>query len=115
MRAASEPFEARVADAFLEAEALLLEKHRGYGPKNISNAPGGPLNGLLVRLHDKLARISNMREQGITAAAAESMRDTAIDIANYGIIMLLVLDGNWPAVVDTPVPYWPVDKENVTE
>ena len=34
---------------------LLISKHRDYGPKNISQSPGGALNGLRVRMHDKLA------------------------------------------------------------
>jgi hypothetical protein len=29
---------------------LLISKHNDYGPKNISQSPGGPLNGLRVRM-----------------------------------------------------------------
>jgi len=48
-----------------EAEKLLLRKHKDYGPKNISASPGGAINGLRVRIHDKLARINNLYDSGV--------------------------------------------------
>lgn len=78
----------------LNAE-LLLSKHKDYGPKNISSAPGGAINGLRVRLHDKLARINHLIDSGKTPEN-EALRDSFIDLANYATIGLLVLDGNWP-------------------
>jgi hypothetical protein len=75
---------------------LLLSKHRDYGPTNISNAPGGPLNGLRVRLHDKLARLNHLVDSGADPEH-ESLADTAADIANYGTILSLVLRGEWPS------------------
>lgn len=77
-----------------ELEELMLSKHNDYGPKNISDSPGGPLNGLTVRLYDKVARLSNLNSTGATPKH-ESIRDTFLDIANYAIIGLLVLDGKW--------------------
>ena len=77
-----------------EAEKLLLRKHKDYGPKNISASPGGAINGLRVRIHDKLARINNLYDSGATPEN-ESLRDSFIDMANYAIIALLVLDGEW--------------------
>jgi hypothetical protein len=79
---------------FDEAEKLLLKKHKDYGPKNISGSPGGALNGLRVRIHDKLARINNLYDSGSTPEN-ESLRDSFIDMANYAIIALLVLDDKW--------------------
>lgn len=73
---------------------LLIRKHDDYGPKNISNAPGGPLNGLNVRMYDKLARLDNLISNN-KDPKNESLRDTFLDLANYAIIGLLVLDGNW--------------------
>lgn len=78
----------------LNAE-LLLSKHKDYGPKNISSAPGGAINGLRVRLHDKLARINHLIDSG-KEPENEALRDSFIDLANYATIGLLVLDGNWP-------------------
>jgi hypothetical protein len=74
---------------------LLLEKHHDYGPTNISRAPGGPLNGLRVRMHDKLARINHLIDSG-NDPKNESLRDSFVDLANYAIIALLVMDEKWP-------------------
>lgn len=90
-------FVAGVAKAYTECEKVLLSKHEDYGPKNIANSPGGPLNGLRVRMHDKLARMNNLLDSGKTPKH-ESLRDTFLDMANYGIIGLLVVDGEWPGV-----------------
>jgi hypothetical protein len=83
-----------VGITFDEAEKLLLKKHKDYGPKNISGSPGGAVNGLRVRIHDKLARINNLYDSGV-APENESLRDSFIDMANYAIIALLVLDDKW--------------------
>ena len=86
---------------------VLLSKHKDYGPKNIAESPGGALNGLRVRLHDKLARVNNLLDSGADPHH-EGLIDTALDIANYGTIMALVLAGEWPGVegesgpVDSP-------------
>ena len=87
-------FENALAGKFTEAEQLLIKKHKDYGPKNISQSPGGPLNGLRVRMHDKLARINHLYDSGATPEN-ESLRDSFIDLANYSIIALMVLDGDW--------------------
>jgi len=77
-----------------ELSELLLSKHKDYGPKNISQAPGGPINGLRVRMHDKLARINNLVDSGATPEH-ESLEDSFKDMVNYAIIGLLVLRGKW--------------------
>jgi len=77
-----------------ELTDLLLSKHRDYGPKNISQAPGGAINGLRVRMHDKLARINNLVDSG-ASPEHESLEDSFKDMANYAIIGLLVLRGKW--------------------
>ena len=76
---------------------LLIRKQKDYGPKNISDSPGGPLNGLRVRMFDKLARINNLVETGATPEN-ESLRDSFMDIANYAIIAMMVLDKQWEGV-----------------
>ena len=83
-------FPLEVASVFAELEELLLSKHKDYGPKNISQSPGGPLNGLRVRLWDKLARLNNLTDKN-TKPQHESLEDTFKDMANYAIIGLLVL------------------------
>ena len=56
----SEKFEQDILQIFNEASLLLLSKHKDYGPTNIANAPGGALNGLRMRMHDKTARINHL-------------------------------------------------------
>ena len=80
---------------FDECLELLTRKHKDYGPANIANAPGGPLNGLRVRMHDKLARINHLIDTG-AVPENESLRDSVLDLANYSVIALMVLDNVWP-------------------
>jgi hypothetical protein len=77
-----------------ENAELLMSKHRDYGPTNISNAPLGAMNGLRVRIHDKIARINHLLDSG-KDPQHESLRDSFIDLANYSLIALLVIDGEW--------------------
>jgi len=86
--------ETHMSNTVYELSELLLSKHRDYGPKNISLAPGGALNGLRVRMHDKLARINNLVDNKADPQH-ESMEDSFKDMANYAIIGLLVLRGQW--------------------
>lgn len=88
-------FEVSLHKVFVDAEDLLLRKHRDYGPKNIALAPGGAVNGLRVRMHDKLARINHLVDSG-KQPDNESLRDSFLDLMNYAAIGLMVLDGNWP-------------------
>ena len=88
-------FVAAVWETLDSAGNLLLKKHRDYGPSNIAGAPGGPLNGLRVRMWDKTARINHLIDSGATPEN-ESLRDSFIDLLNYSAIALLVLDGKWP-------------------
>lgn len=88
---------ANVVYRYFEDNAeLLLSKHKDYGPSNIANAPGGALNGLRVRIHDKTARINHLIDSG-SDPEHESLRDSFIDLANYATIALLVIDGEWPS------------------
>lgn len=85
------------ADAALTAEEcvlLLVKKNQDYGPDNINNAPGGALNGLNVRLFDKVSRLNNLLTNK-KDPNYESIRDTFVDIVNYGIISILILDNKW--------------------
>lgn len=101
LSARPDPFEVVVGKRKALERDVLLSKHRDYGPKNIANAPGGPVTGLAVRLHDKLARLSHLVEAG-AEPENESLLDTALDIANYGTILALVLEGQWPGTEARP-------------
>jgi hypothetical protein len=87
-------FEEDVRIIYDELMSVLLAKHRDYGPRNIADAPGGALNGLRVRIHDKVARINNLIDKS-REPKYESIEDSFKDLANYAIISLLVLRDKW--------------------
>lgn len=93
---APEKFDLDVMKTFEELETLLLRKHKDYGPKNIALAPGGPINGLRVRMWDKMARINNLVDSK-QESLNEPLEDSFADLANYAIIGLMVLRGQWPS------------------
>ena len=86
-----------------EMYEMFARKHMDYGLNNI--ALGGnlgnqedkklSLTGLCIRLTDKISRLKNLLLNGKNYVKGESMEDTFIDIANYGIIGLLVGRDKW--------------------
>ena len=76
---------------------LLIKKHEAYGPKNISHAPGGPENGLRVRMWDKMARLNHIIDNPGVDVNDESLTDTLIDLLNYCAIFIMVRENKWPA------------------
>lgn len=87
----SETFEQALDAKLAECRTLMIRKQLDYGPGNIST--WGEI-GVAVRLTDKIERLRNLFMSGRTPQN-ESIRDTAIDIANYGLILLMVLDKEW--------------------
>lgn len=87
-------FSQEVELIMFELGDLLVSKHKDYGPKNISQSPGGPLNGLRVRMHDKLARINNLIDNG-KDPKYEPLEDSFKDLANYAVIALMVMRNKW--------------------
>lgn len=88
-------FVGHAVGVYEEALGVLLKKNADYGSKNIAESPGGALNGLRVRMWDKLARLVNLTDLGIEPEN-ESLRDSFLDLLNYSAIALMVLDGKWP-------------------
>jgi len=96
-----------LADEFRQIQKEMYEmfarKHMDYGLNNI--ALGGDLTnkddkkfsltGLCIRLTDKISRLKNLLINGRSFVKGEGMEDTFIDIANYGIIGLLVGRDKW--------------------
>lgn len=84
-----------------EVFELFCEKQQGYGPNNI--AVGGE-QGVTLRLGDKVSRqfeLLDLTKRVVDKAVAlkvEPIRDTWLDQADYGIIGLIVHDGEWPSV-----------------
>ena len=82
-------------DIIDELGNLLISKQRDYGPGNINNAYGGPINGLMVRMGDKFERLKNLLASG-EKPQHESIEDSFKDLANYCIIAMMVTRGKWP-------------------
>lgn len=88
----------------MEMYEMFAAKHMDYGLNNI--ALGGDilnneddkkfsLTGLAIRLTDKISRLKNLLLNGKNFVKGEGMEDTFIDVANYGIIGLLVGRNKW--------------------
>ncbi len=87
-----------------EQYELFARKHLDYGLNNItlggdtvnnSDDKKFSLTGLAIRLTDKISRLKNLLVNGKNYVQGEGMEDTFIDIANYGIIGLLVGRNKW--------------------
>jgi len=87
-----------------EMYKMFAAKHMDYGLNNIAlggdivnnnNDKQFSLTGLCIRLTDKISRLKNLLVNGRSFVEGEGMEDTFIDIANYGIIGLLVGRDKW--------------------
>lgn len=86
---------------------LFCQKQRSYGPGNIQSFRDV---GVVIRVSDKIQRLKKAYfGQGLREIKSkcphcgelivgETLRDTWMDLADYGIIGLLCLDGDWPGV-----------------
>lgn len=92
---ADQQFAASVWEIMDELGNLLISKQLDYGPGNVNNAHGGPINGLLVRIGDKFERLKNLFRNG-RSPLHESVEDSFKDLANYAVIGLMVERGKWP-------------------
>lgn len=98
-------FDEAVKTAALQVANLVISKQRDYGPRNIMNSVVAPELGIAVRLNDKLARLANLVQSGKTPEN-ETLKDTADDIIGYGLVLKMVLEGNF---------LLPLDKEDKNE
>jgi len=87
-----------------EQYELFAAKMLDYGLSNISL--GSDLSskedrdlsitGIWLRCNDKINRLKNLlKRNGKNYVQGEAMVDSFIDIANYGIIAMMVLRGKW--------------------
>ena len=74
----------------VQAEGLELfkKKNTDYGD---SFANYGPV-GVIVRLGDKINRLSSVTQKGVNLVDTESVRDTLIDLHNYAAMAIMLLD-----------------------
>jgi hypothetical protein len=67
----------------------VAKKQRDYGPNNVSKFG---VAGLVVRIHDKIARLDNLlssKRNGINSVQNETVFDTLLDIVGYSTVALL--------------------------
>jgi hypothetical protein len=81
---------------YQDLEDVLILKQLDYGPGNINNAPGGAINGILVRMNDKMERLKHLNYHAEGEPQNESIDDSLLDIANYAVIAMMVRAGTWP-------------------
>lgn len=68
-----------------ECVRILIKKQKDYGPENIRRFGR---QGLMVRIHDKIARLENLYNSG-REPENETIYDTYLDIVNYTAIGIM--------------------------
>ncbi len=71
-----------------EAIDLFARKNADYGD---AFADYGPI-GVIVRMGDKIRRLSQVTSSGVNMVNTESIRDTLIDLHNYSAMAIMLLD-----------------------
>jgi hypothetical protein len=71
-----------------EAFDLFQKKNKDYGD---SFANFGPI-GVIVRMGDKINRLSNITNSSVSFVKTESIRDTLIDLHNYSAMAIMLMD-----------------------
>lgn len=72
----------------------VIKKQKDYGHKNISKFG---ITGLVIRVHDKVARVENLakKQNYINSVIDETMTDTLMDIIGYSIIAYMWLNNTF--------------------
>ena len=71
-----------------EGYELFTKKNRDYGD---SFAIYGPI-GVIVRMGDKISRLTSLTKNGMQLIDNESVRDTLIDLHNYSAMAVMLMD-----------------------
>ena len=71
-----------------EALDLFVKKNTDYGD---AFAIYGPV-GVIVRLGDKIQRLTSVSKNGVQFVNNESLRDTLIDLHNYAAMAVMLID-----------------------
>ncbi len=90
-----------------EVTAVICKKQADYGPENIAKFGR---DGILVRMHDKLARLENLTKSG-HSPNNESIQDNYLDVIGYAAVAALWESGEFllpltvaESVEDSPLP-----------
>lgn len=71
-----------------EAFETFLKKNKDYGD---AFATYGPV-GVIVRIGDKIARLTSVTSSGVNLVQDETIRDTLMDLHNYAAMAVMLLD-----------------------
>lgn len=71
-----------------EAIELFQRKNKDYGD---AFANYGPV-GVIVRMGDKINRLSSVTKNQVSLVKNESIRDTLIDLHNYAAMAIMLID-----------------------
>ena len=71
-----------------EAIELFQKKNKDYGD---AFANYGPV-GVIVRMGDKINRLSSVTKNQVSLVQNESIRDTLIDLHNYAAMAIMLMD-----------------------
>ena len=90
--------------AMVRVFRVFQAKQADYGPGNISAAGE---HGVALRANDKVQRLLTLtRADAGASRVAEALADTWVDLADYGVIGLLVHEGAWPKPQPKTYPAW---------
>jgi hypothetical protein len=71
-----------------EAFELFQKKNKDYGD---AFATYGPV-GVIVRMGDKISRLTSVSKTGVNLVKDEALRDTLIDLHNYSAMAIMLMD-----------------------
>tara|TARA_Y100000815_G_scaffold182905_1_gene166696 strand:- start:314 stop:661 length:348 start_codon:yes stop_codon:yes gene_type:complete len=86
-------------DLCAEARKLMERKNHDYASGKVETEPFGNFTrvasmgvttvekGFLVRMVDKMSRLSTFAQEGEFRVEDESLRDTIMDLINYGVLL----------------------------
>tara|TARA_Y100001980_G_C14414768_1_gene207385 strand:+ start:177 stop:596 length:420 start_codon:yes stop_codon:yes gene_type:complete len=83
-----------------EGAKLFERKNKDYGD---AFANYGPI-GVIVRMGDKINRLSSVTNNGINLVKTESIRDTLIDLHNYAAMAIMLMDEDKKDISQNSLP-----------
>lgn len=95
---------AKVKGALPHVEATIISKQHDYGHDNIL---WGGVQGIVLRMHDKAARIRNLEKRRHAehdhngGPINESLADSWLDLVGYSIIGIMLVDGTFELPLST--------------
>ena len=83
-----------------EAIELFQRKNQDYGD---AFANYGPV-GVIVRMGDKINRLSSVTKNQVSLVKNESIRDTLIDLHNYAAMAIMLMDEDKKDISQNSIP-----------